>query len=158
VLLSLIRDPSQLHRPGAFRALSERDFTQLEHQYYFKVLKSLPEGAVQDSWVLKHQVQKLARYEGAPDLNIQDIGLIDSAARTLPPEPAEQLIFMTVRRTVANGSTAMEAAAGDNRVDPRRLVAYALGQTQQATQEAWRYHQQSVPEQPRYTADQARIG
>ncbi|MFD5079656.1 hypothetical protein [Streptomyces sp. NPDC058371] len=160
VLISLMQEPSQLHRDGPSRSLAEQDFTQREHRYLFNAIKSLPPHAAQDPWLLTNQAHQLARYDGAPALDLEELNTIGYAARTLQVPPADQaaghLVTMTVRRTARDASTAVQAAAQET-LDPRVLIDQSREQFQQATREALRYHQQSVPEPSRYGTQQANI-
>lgn len=63
---------------------------------------------------------------------------------------------MTVRRTARDASTAVQAAAQET-LDPRVLIDQSREQFQQATREALRYHQQSVPEPSHYGTQQANV-
>ncbi|MFJ5951349.1 hypothetical protein [Streptomyces noursei] len=152
VLLSLIQDPSQL-QSGPTRSLAAQDFTQPEHAYIFKAIQSLPPHAARDPWLVANQANQLARYDGAPALDFDELNSIGHAARTLTVAPAGQgageLVTMTVRRTVRDASTAVEAAARET-LDPRALIDQSREQFQQATREALRYHEQSVPEPAHY--------
>jgi hypothetical protein len=160
VLISLRQDPSQLHEDGPTSSLAEQDFTQPEHRYLFKAIKSLPPDAAQDRWLLHEQAHQLARYDGAPPLDFQELDNIDLAVRTLKVNPAGQgaghLVTMTVRRTARDASTAVQAAARET-LDPRVLIDQSREQFQQATREALRYHEQSVPEPTRYATQQAHV-
>ncbi|MFF2206002.1 DnaB-like helicase N-terminal domain-containing protein [Streptomyces sp. NPDC058145] len=159
VLISLMQDPSQLHS-GPTRALAAQDFTQPEHAYIFKAIQSLPPHAAQDPWLLTNQAHQLARYDGAPALDAQELSNIAFAARTLQVAPADQgashLVTMTVRRTARDASTAVEAAARET-LDPRALIDQSRAQFQQATREALRYHERSVPEPTPSNAQQANV-
>ncbi|MFD7861544.1 hypothetical protein [Streptomyces sp. NPDC059783] len=160
VLISLMQDPSQLHHNGPARSLAEQDFTQPEHRYLFKAIQSLPPDAAQDRWLLNNQAQQLARHDGAPPLDFQELDNIGLAARTVKVAPANQgagsLVTMTVRRTARDASTAVQAAAQET-LDPRALIDHSREQLQQATREALRYHEQSVPEPTRYNTQQANV-
>ncbi|MFF7953930.1 DnaB-like helicase N-terminal domain-containing protein [Streptomyces griseorubiginosus] len=160
VLLSLMQDPSQLHQDGPNRSLAEQDFTQPEHRYLFKAIQTLPPDAAQDRWLLNNQAQQLARYDGAPPLDSQELDNIGLAARTVKVAPADQgashLVTMTVRRTARDASTAVQAAAQET-LDPRALIDQSREQFQQATREALRYHEQSVPEPTPYNTQQANV-
>jgi hypothetical protein len=160
VLLSLMQNPSQLHQDGPTRCLAEQDFTQPEHRYLFKAIQSLQPDAAQDSWLLNHQAQQLARYDKAPPLNSEELNNIGLEARTLQVAPADQgashLVTMTVRRTARDASTAVQAAAQET-LDPRVLIDQGRQQFQQATREALRNHEQSVPEPTPYGAQQAHV-
>jgi hypothetical protein len=160
VLISLMQDPTQLHQEGHTRSLAEQDFTQPEHRYLFKAIKSLPPDAAQDRWLLNVQAHQLARYDGAPPLNSEELNSIGLAARTLKVAPADQgaghLVTMTVRRTARAASTAAQAAAKET-LDPRVLIDQSRQQFQQATHEALRYHEQSVPEPTPYGTQQAHV-
>ncbi|MFI6283003.1 hypothetical protein [Streptomyces sp. NPDC050988] len=160
VLISLMQDPSQLHHDGPTRSLAEQDFTQPEHRYLFKAIQSLPPDAAQDRWLLNNQAQQLARYDGAPPLDFEEVNNIGLAARTLTVDPADQgaghLVTMTVRRTARDASTAVQAAARET-LDPRVLIDQSRQQFQQATHEALRYHEQSVPEPTPYGTQQAHV-
>ncbi|MEU5242235.1 hypothetical protein ACH4UR_37195 [Streptomyces lydicus] len=160
VLISLLQDPSQLHRDGPSRSLAEQDFTQPEHVYVFKAIQSLQPHTVKDSWVLASQANKLARYDGAPPLDHQELNNIAHAAETLQVPPADRsaghLVAMTVRRTARDAETTVQAAARRT-TDPRQLIDYSRQQFHQATREALRYHQQSVPEPTRYASQQANV-
>ncbi|OEJ23001.1 hypothetical protein AR457_38020 [Streptomyces agglomeratus] len=160
VLVSLMQDPSQLHQAGPTRSLAEQDFTQPEHRYLFKAIQSLPPHVAQDPWLLTNQAHKLARYDGAPALDFEELNNIGYAARTLQVPPAGQaaghLVTMTVRRTARDASTAVQAAAQQTH-DPRLLIDQSREQFQQATHEALRYHQQSVPEPNQYSTQQANV-
>ncbi|MGZ2358445.1 hypothetical protein LRE75_17365 [Streptomyces sp. 372A] len=160
VLISLMQNPSQLNQYGSTRALAEQDFTQPTHRYLFKAIKSLPSDAAQDRWLLNNQAQQLARYDGAPPLDSQELDNIGLAARTVKVAPSDQgaghLITMTVRRTARDASTAVEAAARVT-LDPRVLIDQGRDRFQQATREALRYHEQSVPEPNRHNTQQAKV-
>ncbi|WP_331732861.1 hypothetical protein OG613_48800 (plasmid) [Streptomyces sp. NBC_00015] len=160
VLISLMQDPIQLYQGGPTRSLAEQDFTQPEHRYLFKAIKSLPPDAAQDRWLLNNQAHQLARYDGAPPLNAEELNNIGLAARTLEVAPADQgaghLVTMTVRRTARDASTAVQAAAQET-LDPRVLIDQSRQQFQQATNEALRYHEQSVPEPTPYGTQQAHV-
>ncbi|MET7489847.1 hypothetical protein [Streptomyces sp. NPDC005538] len=160
VLISLMQNPGQLHRGGPTRSLAEQDFTQPEHRYLFKAIQSLPPDAAQDRWLLNNQAQRLARSDEAPPLDSQELYNIELAARTLEVDPADQgaghLVTMTVRRTARDASTAVQAAAGET-LDPRVLIDQSRQQFQQATHEALRYHEQSVPEPTPYGTQQAHV-
>ncbi|MFI1700411.1 hypothetical protein ACH419_31140 [Streptomyces bobili] len=160
VLISLMQDPSQLHQDGPTSSLAEQDFTQPEHRYLFKAIKSLPPDAAQDRWLLNHQAQQLTRYDSAPPLNPEELNAIGLEARTLKVAPADQgaghLVIMTVRRTARDGSTAVQAAARET-LDPRVLIDQSRQQFQQATREALRYHEHSVPEPTNYGTHQAHV-
>ncbi|MEU3640946.1 hypothetical protein AB0H23_32575 [Streptomyces albogriseolus] len=160
VLISLMQDPSQLHQDGPTRSLREQDFTQPEHRYLFKAIQSLPPDAAQDRWLLNNQAQQLARYDKAPPLDFQELDNIGLAARTVKVAPADQgaghLVTMTVRRTARDASTAVEAAARET-LDPRALINQSREQLQQATREALRYHEQSVPEPTHHNTQQANV-
>ncbi|MCZ1012292.1 hypothetical protein O1L68_42040 [Streptomyces lydicus] len=155
VLISLMQDSNQLHRYGPPRALAEQDFTQPEHTYLFKAIKSLPPHTARDPWILAHQAQQMAHYDGAPPLDHQELSNIafEALSRRVPPvdKAAGHLVTMTVRRTARDASTAVQAAAR-TATDPRQLIDYSRQQFQQATREALRYHQQSVPEPSRYAS------
>ncbi|MFE1781101.1 hypothetical protein ACFW9F_00540 [Streptomyces sp. NPDC059506] len=159
VLISLMQDPSQL-RSGPTRSLAAQDFTQPEHAYIFKAIQSLPLHAAQDPWLLTHRANQLAHYEGAPALKSQELNNIALAARTLTVAPAAEaaghLVTMTVRRTARAASTAVEAAARET-LDPRALIDQSRQQFQQATREALRYHEQSVPGPSPYSTRQANV-
>ena len=148
VLISLLQDPGQL-RDGPARSLAAQDFTQPEHAYLFKALRSLRPHAARDPWLLTDQANKLAHYDGAPALDPAELSGIGYAARTLKVPPAGQaaghLITLTVRRTAREASTVARAAARTTR-DPRALIDHSRTQFQQATREALRYHARSVPE------------
>lgn len=160
VLLSLMQDPSQLHRDGPTRSLAEQDFTQPEHRFLLKAIQSLQPHAAQDPWILANQAHKLARYDGAPSLSHEELDSIAFAARTLQVPPADQsaghLVTLTVRRTARDASTVVQAAARQT-TDPRQLIDQSREQFQQATREALRYHQQSVPDPSRYATHQANV-
>ncbi|MFJ5819398.1 hypothetical protein ACIQGT_36730 [Streptomyces sp. NPDC093108] len=160
VLISLMQNPSQLYQDGPTRSLAEQDFTQIEHRYLFKAIQSLPPDVAQDPWLLTSQAHQLARYDGAPELDFQELDNVANAARTLQVPPADQsaghLVTMTVRRTARDASTAVQAAAQET-LDPRVLIDQSREQFQQATREALRYHQQSVPEPSHYGTQQANI-
>ncbi|GAA2720421.1 MULTISPECIES: hypothetical protein [Streptomyces] len=160
ILISLMQDPSQLHQGGPTRSLAEQDFTQPEHRYLFKAIQSLPPDAAQDRWLLNNQAQQLARYDGAPPLDFQELDNIGLAARTVKVAPADQgaghLVTMTVRRTARDASTAVEAAARET-LDPSALIDHSREQFQQATREALRYHEQSVPDPTPYNTQQANV-
>ncbi|MCX4826890.1 hypothetical protein OG883_45470 [Streptomyces sp. NBC_01142] len=160
VLISLMQNPGQLHRDGPTRSLAEQDFTQPEHRYLFKAIQSLPPNAAQDPWLLTKQAHQLARFDGAPPLKFQELNSIDYAARTLRVPEADQgaghLVTMTVRRTARDASTAVQAAA-QKTLDPRALIDQSRQQFQQATREALRYHEQSVPEPTPCGAQQANV-
>lgn len=147
VLISLMQDPGQL-QDGPTRSLAPQDFTQPEHAYIFMAIQSLRPQASQDPWLLTHQAIKLAHLDGAPALDFKELNSIAYAARTLKVPPADQaaghLVTMTVRRTARDASTAIQAAAREVR-DPRALIDQSRAQLQQATREAFRYHEQSVP-------------
>ncbi|MFI5864594.1 hypothetical protein [Streptomyces sp. NPDC051546] len=159
VLISLMQDPSQLYN-GPTRSLAAQDFTQPEHAYLFKAIQSLPPDAAQDPWLLANQANQLARYDGAPALDFQELNQIGYAARTLKVPPADQaaghLVTMTVRRTARDASTAVQSAARQTQ-DPRALIDQSRQQFQQATHEALRYHEQSVPEPTHYNTHQANV-
>ncbi|MFD8897601.1 DnaB-like helicase N-terminal domain-containing protein [Streptomyces ardesiacus] len=159
VLISLMQDPSQL-QDGPTRSLAAQDFTQPEHAYIFKAIQSLPHHAAQDPWLLTSQANKLAHYDGAPALDFDELNNIGYAARTLKVPPADQaaghLVTMTVRRTARDASTVVQAAARET-VDPRVLIDQGREQFQQATREALRYHEQSVPAPTPYGAQQANV-
>ncbi|MEU6070530.1 hypothetical protein ABZ864_40350 [Streptomyces sp. NPDC047082] len=159
VLISLMQDPSQLQRSGPVQSLIEKDFTQPEHVYLFKALKSLPPYAAADSWVLVNQAHKLAHYDKAPPLDFAELSNISYAARTEPKAPADQgashLWTMTVRRTARNATTAIQAATENPTIDPRVLIDHSRTQLQQATQEAQRHHAHSVPDAARYHTQRA---
>ncbi|MET8102912.1 hypothetical protein ABZV29_41915 [Streptomyces sp. NPDC005236] len=160
VLLSLMRQPIQLHQGGRTQSLAEQDFTQAEHRYLFKAIKSLAPHVAQDPWLLFNQAHKLARYDGAPPLDPTELNNIGYAARTLRVPPADQgaghLVTMTVRRTARDASTAVQAAAQET-LDPRLLIDRSRTHFKQATTEALRYHEQSVPEPNRYSTQQANV-
>ncbi|MGC5264090.1 hypothetical protein ACPXCO_24030 [Streptomyces cyaneofuscatus] len=160
VLISLMQNPGQLNRDGPTRSLAEQDFTQPEHRYLFKAIQSLSSHAAQDPWLLTSQAHQLARYDGAPPLNFEELSSIDYAARTLRVPDADQgaghLVTMTVRRTARDASTAVQAAAQET-LDPRALIDQSRQQFQQATREALRYHEQSVPEPTPYGTQQANV-
>lgn len=163
-IISLLQDPHQLHQPIPARCLAERDFTQPEHRYLFKAIKSLPPDAAQDPSLLANQVRKLARIDGAPPLDFRELNSIYRDAQTTSVPPASQtashLVTMTVRRIARDASTTTRAAAETavkNRLDPRPLIELSRDQVRQATHEALRYHQQSVPEPSHYTSQQANI-
>ncbi|MEV4868574.1 hypothetical protein [Streptomyces syringium] len=160
VLISLIQNPSQLHQNGPTRSLAEQDFTQPEHRYLFKAIQSLAPDVAQDPWLLTSQAHQLARYDGAPALDFEELSSVAHAARTLQAPPADQaaghLVTMTVRRTARDASTAVQAAAQEA-LDPRVLIDQSREQFQQATREALRYHQQSVPEPSHYGRQQADV-
>ncbi|MGW6145565.1 hypothetical protein [Streptomyces sp. NPDC055140] len=163
VLISLMQNPSQLHQNGPTRSLAEQDFTQPEHRYLFKALQSLQSqhpNVAQDSWLLTKQAQRLAQYDGAPPLDFEELRNIGHEARTQRVPEAGQgaghLVTMTVRRTARDASTAVQAAA-QKTLDPRALIDQSRQQFQQATREALRYHEQSVPEPTPYGAQQANV-
>ncbi|MER5617655.1 hypothetical protein [Streptomyces sp. NPDC002215] len=160
VLISLMQNPSQLHRDGPTRSLAEQDFTKPEYRYLFKAIQSLPPNAAQDPWLLTNQAHQLARYEGAPPLKLEELSNIGYAARTERVPEASQgaghLVTMTVRRTARDASTAVQAAA-QKTLDPRTLIDQSRQQFQQATSEALRYHDQSVPGPTRYGTQQANV-
>ncbi|MEU5193734.1 hypothetical protein AB0G86_06670 [Streptomyces scabiei] len=160
VLISLIQDPSQLHQDGPTRSLAEQDFTHPEHRYLFKAIQSLPLDVAQDPWLLNNQAQQLARYDKAPPLNSQELNAIGLEARAWQVAPADQgaghLVTMTVRRTARDASTAVQAATRET-LDPRVLIDQSREQFQQATREALRYHEQSVPEPTPYGTQQAHV-
>lgn len=160
VLISLMQNPGQLHTGGPTRSLAEQDFTQPEHRFLFKAIQSLPPNAAQDSWLLKNQAQQLARYDGAPPLDFEELNSIEYAARTLAVPEADQgaghLVIMTVRRTARDASSTVQAAAQKTH-DPRVLIDQSRQQFHQATREALRHHEQSVPEPTPYTAHQANV-
>ncbi|MFF9158589.1 DnaB-like helicase N-terminal domain-containing protein [Streptomyces sp. NPDC014846] len=160
VLISLMQNPSQLHQGGPTRSLAEQDFTQPEHRYLFKAFQSLPPDAAQDPWLVNNQAQQLARFDGAPRLDFRELDNIALEARTRPVGPADRgaghLITMTVRRTARDASTAIQAAARET-LDPRVLIDQSRQQFQQATREALRYHEQSVPEPTPYGTQQAPV-
>jgi hypothetical protein len=160
VLISLMQNPSQLHQAGPTRSLAEQDFTQPEHRYLFEAIQSLPPDAAQDRWLLNNQAQQLARYDGALPLDSQELDKIGLAARTLTVPPADQgaghLVTMTVRRTARDASTAVKAAARET-LDPRALIDQSREQFHQATREALRYHELSVPEPNLYTTQRANV-
>jgi hypothetical protein len=137
VLLSLMCEPRRLHEPGPLNALTEEDFTQPEHRYYFKALHLLrfDEPAARDPWLLTSQARQLAAHDGAP-LDGDEMRNIAFLARTSLPAPentaAERLMVMTVRRTVRDGTSAVAAAAKQHWTDPSRLVGYAQTKTRQA--------------------------
>ncbi|MFE7777707.1 hypothetical protein ACFU5O_28165 [Streptomyces sp. NPDC057445] len=162
VLISLMQRPAQLREGGWVQSLGEQDFTQHEHAYLFKAIQSLPEHAAQDPWILANQAVRLARYEGAPALNLDEVNSIAHAARTIRVAPAEQeaghLAIMTVRRVARDASTVIEASAQQTRIDPRQLIKKSRMQVHQATQEAWRHHEQSVPDPSRYATHRAGVG
>ncbi|MGW2937856.1 hypothetical protein ACWDA7_39990 [Streptomyces sp. NPDC001156] len=163
VLLSLMREPRQLLEPGPVQSLAAQDFTQPEHRYAYQALQLLrfDDRAVRDPWVITHQAHQLARIEGAPPLDLSEMESLAHSAKTAPPYPtedgAERLIYMTVRRTVRDATSCISAAVQENKTDPRQLIEYALTQTRQATAEASRHHQQSVPEPSRYAAYQTTV-
>ncbi|MFF1678358.1 hypothetical protein ACFVYG_20255 [Streptomyces sp. NPDC058256] len=160
VLISLMQDPSQLHSDGPTRSLAAQDFTQPEHAYLFKAIESLSPAEAQDSWILANQAHQMARYDGAPPLNHEELNNIAYDARTLHVPPADQsaahLVTMTVRRTARDASAAVQAAAQQT-ADPRRLIDRSREHLQQATREALRYHQQSVPEPERHSTQHANV-
>lgn len=160
VLISLMQDPNQLRSGGPTSALAPQDFTQPEHAYLFEALQTLHPGAAVDPWVLANQAQRLARQAGT-ELSHSEIQNIGYAARTLRVPPAEQtaghLVTMTVRRTARDASTAMEAAAQNPATRPRQLIDQTQAQLKQATYEALRHHEQSVPNLSRYAGNQATI-
>ncbi|MFE0779089.1 DnaB-like helicase N-terminal domain-containing protein [Streptomyces sp. NPDC058861] len=160
VLISLMQDPNQLRAGGLTSALEPQDFTQTEHTYLFKALQNLHPDEAMDPWVLANQAQRLARQEGA-ELSHSEVQNIGYAARTLRVPPAEQtadhLVTMTVRRTARDASTAMETAAHNPSTRPRQLINQAHAQLQQATHEALRHHEQSVPNPSRYAGHQAHL-
>ncbi|MFE8941154.1 DnaB-like helicase N-terminal domain-containing protein [Streptomyces sp. NPDC007872] len=160
VLISLMQDPSQLRSGGLTSALEPQDFTQTEHAYLFKALQILHPDEAMDPWVLANQAQRLAYQEGA-ELRHTEVQNIGYAARTLQVPPAEQtaghLVTMTVRRTARDASTAMEAAAQNPAIRPRQLIDQTHAQLQQATDEALRHHEQSVPDPSRFAANQAHV-
>jgi len=163
VLVSLIKDPAQLYDAGPVQRLATQDFTQPEHAYLFKAIQSLPQHAVRDPWVLANHAQQLAAQDRAPHLDGFEVQNIMLAAASLPSVPPAQqsaghLITLTVRRTSHEASTAMEAAAKQAGLDPRHLIEQSRAQVQQATHEALRYHDQSVPAQTVHTAPQAHVG
>jgi hypothetical protein len=155
VVLSLMQDPSQLYKGGPTGSLAPQDFTEPEHAYLFKAIQSLPPHLAQDPLLVTHQANQLVRYEGAPPLKQEELSNIALAARTVPVPPADKsaghLVTMTVRRTARDASTAVQAAVRQT-TDPRQLIDQSRQQFQQATQEAQRYHEQSVPEPTRYAA------
>ncbi|MDF3303182.1 hypothetical protein [Streptomyces tropicalis] len=159
VLLSLMKYPSQL-QSGPSSTLAAQDFTQPEHAYIFKAIQSLPPHAAHDPWLLTNQANQLARYDGAPALDFQELNNISLAASTLDVTPADQgashLVTMTVRRTARDASSAVEAAAKET-LDPRALIDHSRAQFQQATREALRHHEQSVPEPAPYSTQQANV-
>ncbi|MEV6676272.1 hypothetical protein AB0N09_05300 [Streptomyces erythrochromogenes] len=161
VLISLMQDPGQLRSGGPTSALAPQDFTQPEHAYLFKALRSLPPDTAVDSWVLANQAQRLARQDGAPELSHSEVQNIGLAARTMRVPPAEQaaghLVAMTVRRTARDASTAIDAAAQNPATRPRQLIDQTRTQLQQATNEALRHHELSVPNPSRYAGHQANI-
>lgn len=158
VLISLMQDPDQIHSNGPTRALAEQHFTQPEHTYLFKAIKSLPPHSAKDPWILTSRAHQLARHDSAPPLRRDELDNISYAARTLHVPPADQyashLVVMTVRRTARDASTAVQAAARQS-TDPRQLLKQSRQHFQQATNEALQYHQQSVPEPTRYATHQA---
>ncbi|WP_327411242.1 hypothetical protein OG458_41640 (plasmid) [Streptomyces sp. NBC_01281] len=160
VIISLIQNPSQLNQASHARSLAEQDFTQPEHRWLFNAVQSLSPDAAQDPWLLADQAHKLARFHDAPALNPEELGNIFHAARTLRVPPAEQaaghLITMTVRRTARDASTVIQAAA-QRTLDPRALIDRSRQQFQQATHEALRYHQHSVPEPSQHNTRQATV-
>ncbi|MFJ9580663.1 hypothetical protein ACIRQF_30270 [Streptomyces sp. NPDC101191] len=160
VLISLMQNPNQLQQDGPTRSLAEQDFTQHEHRYLFKALQSLPPDAAQDRWLLQSQAQQLARYDQAPPLNAEELARIEQGVRDLKVAPADQgashLVTMTVRRTARDASTAVQTAARET-LDPRVLIDQSREQFQQATHEALRYHEQSVPEPTPYGTHQAHV-
>lgn len=160
VLISLMQNPRQLHQDGPTRSLAEQDFTQPEHRYLFKAIQSLPPDIAQDPWLLTSQAHQLARYDGAPVLDFEELNSVAHAARTLRVPPADQaaghLVTMTVRRTARDASTAVQAAAQET-LDPRVLIDQSREQFEQATREALRYHQQSVPDPTIYASQQANV-
>ncbi|MFD6329168.1 hypothetical protein ACFWGI_06265 [Streptomyces niveus] len=156
-LISLLQDPHQLaHRPA--RSLAEQDFTRPEHRYLFKAIKSLPPDSARNAWFLGNQVRALARNDGAPPLDFQELNNIyrESQTTNVPSagKMASHLVTMTVRRTARDASTAAQAAAQKN-LDPRTLIERSRDQFGQATREALRYHAQSVPEPSQYGTQQA---
>lgn len=160
VLTSLMQKPGQLHQDGPTGSLAEQDFTKPEHRYLFKAIKTLPRNDVEDFWLLTYRAQQLARIDGAPALDSAELNDIHYEARTRKVPPADQaaghLVTMTVRRTARDASTASQAAARET-LDPRDLIEQSREQFQQATREALRYHQQSVPEPSHYGTKQANI-
>ncbi|MGP3951264.1 hypothetical protein [Streptomyces sp. 7N604] len=162
VLISLIRDPAQLNDGGRVQSLAAQDFTQPEHAYLFKAIQSLPQHAAQDTWVVANQARQLAIRDQAPRLDGYELENIMRAATSLPPVPPAQqsaghLITLTVRRTSHEASTAIAAAAQQASLDPRHLIEQSRAQVQQATHEALRYHDQSVPAQTMHSAPGANV-
>ncbi|RNG11867.1 hypothetical protein [Streptomyces botrytidirepellens] len=160
VLVSLVQDPGQLRWDGSTRSLAEQDFTLPEHRYLFKAIQSLSPGAAQDRWLLNNKAEQLARRDGAPPLDFQELESIGLEARTRKVDPAGRgaghLVTMTVRRTARDASTAVEAAARET-LDPRVLIDQSREQFKRATREALRYQEQSVPEPTLYSAQQAHV-
>ncbi|MFE7332554.1 hypothetical protein ACFU8W_48505 [Streptomyces sp. NPDC057565] len=160
VLISLMQDPHQLRYGGHAGRLGEQDFTQREHSYVFKAVRDLPPDAAREPWVLANRANQLAQSDGGLPLDPGEMRNIAFAARTVQVPPAEQgaghLVVMTIRRTARDASTAMDAAAQQPAADPRHLVDHSRTQLQQATREAQRHHEQSVPEPTRY-ATQANV-
>jgi hypothetical protein len=81
---------------------------------------------------------------------------------SLPPVPPAQhgaghLITLTVRRVSHEASTVIEAAAQQSGVNPGYLIEQSRAQVRQATNEANRYHEQSVPAQPRHSTSRANV-
>ncbi|MFD6465398.1 DnaB-like helicase N-terminal domain-containing protein [Streptomyces goshikiensis] len=160
LLISLMQDPRQLRSGGPATALAPQDFTQPEHTYLFMALQTLHPTEAVDPWVLANQAQRLASQKGA-ELSHSEVQNIGYAARTLRVPPADQtaghLVTLTVRRTARDASTAMEAAAQNPTTRPRQLIDQTHAQLQQATHEALRHHEQSVPNPSRYAGHQAHL-
>lgn len=160
VLLSLMQDPSQLQQDSHARSLAEQDFTQPEHRYLFKAIQSMPPDLAQDNWLLNRQAEQLARYDGAPPLDPGKLDKIWFDARTQNAAPADQgaghLVIMTVRRITRDAPTVVQTAAREN-LDPRVLIDQSRQHFHQATREALRYHEQSVPKPAPYGTQQANV-
>ncbi|WP_326581736.1 hypothetical protein OIE69_44010 (plasmid) [Actinacidiphila glaucinigra] len=150
VLISLIRDPSQLRGAGATPNLAPQDFTRAEHHVLFRALQEMDPALASDPWLVAAHANRLAAREQIPGFRNEAMLQVLQDLKTRSEVPraevgAHHLITMTVRRSAVEASLVMTAGVQDPAVDRRQLLVRSRGLVQQATAEALRIHAQSVP-------------